>query len=108
MRSTNTKSEIEMDARSCIDVSLFNKLAEVYKNYETKIETINAIDYFIIINPFRNDNILVSEEDGINFIFSSTSSYFGYNADEEKNVNDLVTYINDVLDGKHVFEVSGR
>ena len=95
-----------MGARSCIEVSLFSKLAEVYGDYETKIETINAVDYFVIINPFRNDNILVSEEDGVNFIFTSTSAHFC--AGVEKNVNDLVTYINDVLDGKHVNEVSER
>ena len=83
-------------------MNLFTKLAEVYKDYETRIETINYTDYFAIINPVGNDNILVSEEDGINLIFSSTSAQFNYNSDVNENVNDLITCIDDFLEEKQV------
>ena len=91
-----------MDLRGCIKVNLFTKLAEVYKDYETKIEAINYIDYFVIVNPFGNNNILVSEEGGINLIFSSTSAHFNHNADANENVNDLIKCINEFLNGKLV------
>ena len=83
-------------------MNLFSKLAEVYKDYKTRIEAINSIDYFVIINPFWNENILVTDEGSINFIFSSTSVQFNCNEDQNENVNDLITCINDFLNGRQV------
>ncbi|MCL2854764.1 MAG: hypothetical protein FWE21_04005 [Defluviitaleaceae bacterium] len=85
-------------------MDLFAKLSEVYKGYETKVEAINDIDYFAIVNPFWDGNIRVSNEDldGIIFFFSFQHAHFDYGDDMNENINCLIEYINDFLGGKQV------
>ena len=80
-------------------MDLFVRLAEVYGEYQTRIESIDGIDYFVIINPFWDENIKISEEDGIIFFFSYQHAHFDYyGADIDKNIDCLIEYINDFLD----------
>lgn len=83
-------------------MELFNKLAETYASYETKIESVNGTDNFIIINPFWDENIRVSFEDGIIFFFSFQHAHFDYCDDLDANIDCLVEYINAFLSEKQV------
>jgi len=85
-------------------MNLFAKLSEAYKDYETRVETIDDIDYFVIVNPFWDENILISNEeiDGIIFFFSFYHDHFDYGYDMNENINCLIEYTNDFLDRKQI------
>ena len=87
-------------------MSLFAKLAkkltERYSKFETKTETINGIDYFVIVNPHWEENIRVSDEDGIIFFFSTQHAHFDYCGSDDENIDYLVEYIDDFIDGRQV------
>ena len=85
-------------------MDLFSKLSEIYKEHETRVETIDDIDYFVIVNPFWDGNILISNEDldGITFFFSFQHAHFDYSDDINENINYLIEYINGFLDRKQV------
>jgi len=75
-------------------MDLFAKLAEVYKDYETRVESIYDRDNFVIVNPFWNENIRVSDEDGIIIYFSHQHGHFDYCDDMDENIDCLIEYIN--------------
>jgi len=89
-------------------MDLFEILSEIYKDYETTIETRNDgdyygdIDYFVIINPHGSNNIEVSNprEEGIIFWFSYQHAHFDYCDDMQDNIEDLIEYINDFLEDR--------
>ena len=78
------------------------RLADTYKDYETKIESNNGIDYFIIVNPFWEENIRAFDQDGIIFQFSYQHAHFDHCEDVDENIDDLIEYINNFIDKKHV------
>ena len=81
---------------------LAKRLAEEYKNYETRIEAEEGISYFVIVNPFWEENIRISTEDGIIFYFSYQHDHFDYYAGFNENIGDLINYINSYLNGERV------
>jgi len=83
-------------------MDLFSKLVEVYKDYRTRIESIDGRDYFVIVNPSWDENIRVSEEDGIVFFFSNQHAHFDYCDDIDENIDCLIEYINAFLHEKQV------
>ncbi|MCL2828673.1 MAG: hypothetical protein FWD99_08065 [Oscillospiraceae bacterium] len=83
-------------------MDVFAKLSETYKEYEIRIESIDGIDYFIISNPFWDEDIWVSNEDGIIFWFWSLHKHFDYCESMDENIDCLIACINDFLDGKWV------
>ena len=89
-----------------MSTNLFAKLSEIYKDYETKVERTGKFDYFILANPHWEENIKISEEDGIIFYFSYHHAHFDYGANMEENLQNLICYINDFLnESQVVFEV---
>jgi len=83
-------------------MELFEKLKEVYKEYEMRIEYSNDTNHFVIINPYWEENIRISNEDGIIFLFSFQHAHFDYCDNIDENIDDLIEYINTFLDGKQV------
>jgi len=87
-------------------VDLFAGLSEIYKEYETRIETIGSIDYFVIANPFWDENIRISyeETDGIIFFFSSHHAHFDRfdGVDMAESVDSLIEHVNGFLNRKIV------
>jgi len=83
-------------------MELFTRLTEIFKDYETKIEPYDGMDRFLIINPFSDEHIRVSDDDGIIFYFSTQHAHFDYYSDIDENIESLVDYINDFLSGKRV------
>jgi hypothetical protein len=81
---------------------LIERLKEMYSGYETKMEVDNGINYFVIINPFWNENIRISYEDGIIFFFSFQHAHFDYCDDIDDNIDSLIEYINFYLEGEQV------
>ena len=80
--------------------SLTEKLTKTYNNYKTKVESINGVDYFVIANPFWEENIKISAEDGIIFYFSFQHAHFDFSNNIDDNINYLIEYINDFLEEK--------
>jgi len=79
------------------------RLQSAYRSYETKIETDNGINYFVIINPFWDENIRVSyDENSIILFFSFQHAHFYYCNDIDENIDSLIEYINEYLVGKRV------
>ena len=78
------------------------KLSAEYKDYDTRIESGNDVDYFVIKNPYGNEDIRISDEDGIIFFFSSQHAHFDYFDDIDENIECLIEYINSFLCGKQV------
>jgi hypothetical protein len=81
---------------------LVKRLEEVYKEYETKVSVSNGVDFFIITNPFWDENIYISCEDGIIFFFSFHHAHFDYCDEIDENVDSLIEYINSFLEEKRV------
>ncbi|MCL2678017.1 MAG: hypothetical protein FWE85_03070 [Clostridiales bacterium] len=84
---------------------LTERLTETYSSYETKTETENGVNYFVIVNPFGGDDIKISCEDGegIIFYYAFQHAHFdfcGENIDD--NIDALIDYINDYLYEKKV------
>ena len=79
---------------------LCERLAENYANLETKIESENDINYFVIVNPFWEENIKISTEDGIVFYFSFQHAHFDFSNNIDDNINYLIDYIDDFLEEK--------
>ena len=75
-------------------------LTDKYRNYETKINSIDGIEEFAIINPFWSENIVIHNTDGIIFCFSSHyHAHFDYGYDDNENITRLMKHIDDFLDG---------
>lgn len=81
--------------RQCMSefLKLKARLEEVYSTYETITEVDNGTEYFVIINPFWNENIRISHEDGITFFFSFVHQHFDYSDDFDDNMEDLIDKI---------------
>ena len=82
-------------------VDLLTTLKEIYKEYDVKIEKKEDYVSFIIINPASDDNIEVVIEnycDGfeLTFIFSFYHTHF------DEDIDGLINYINDFIQGKVV------
>ena len=97
---------------------LSEKLAVKYKDYETSVESENGMKYFVIINPFWNENIRITDDDGIIFFFSFQHAHFDYCDDTNENIKCLIEYIDSYLsenrvvveflqDGKNLFGGDG-
>ncbi|MDR1563854.1 MAG: hypothetical protein LBS74_02745 [Oscillospiraceae bacterium] len=76
-------------------MDLLKRLTETYKNYNTRVETKNGTEYFVILNPFGDENIEVMLDEVI-FRFSFQHAHF----DEEED--SLFDYIDDFLSSKQV------
>ena len=83
-------------------MDLFTKLTEVYKNYDVKTESDNGIKYFVIINPFWEENIRISYEDGIIFYFSFQHAHFDYYDSFDEDVDCLIEYTDTFLNEERV------
>ena len=83
-------------------MELFTKLTEAYKDYETRTELENGVNYFVIVNPFGGENIQISDEDGIIFFFSCQHAHFDFYDDIDDNIDCLIEYINSFLHEKQV------
>ena len=81
---------------------LTEKLTKVYEKYETKIESKNDGNYFVIVNPFWDENIQISDEDGIIFFFSFQHAHFDYCDNIDDNIDCLIEYINAFLEEDRV------
>ena len=77
-------------------MDLFIRLMMEYKDYDTKIVSNDGFDSFEIINPFWQENIRVFLDDDNDIVFSFAFQHACF----EKNVDDLIGYINDYLHGK--------
>lgn len=83
-------------------MELFDRLTDTYTGYETRIESGNGKECFLIVNPFWDANISVSYEDGIIFRFCFQHAHFDGCDDMDKNIDSLVEYINTFLNDKQV------
>ena len=82
-------------------MDLFAMLAEVYSGRETRIETRNGIDYFVIVNPFWNENIRICSDDII-FFFSFQHAHFDFCHNMDENIELLIEYIDRFLHKREV------
>jgi len=93
-------------ALKVLNMDLFEKLeerlAKEYMNYKTRIESENGNKYFVIVNPFWEENIRISAEDGIVFYFSYQHAHFDFYNEFENNVRYLIDYINWFFIGEKV------
>ncbi len=83
-------------------MDVFAALAERYKEQETRIETIDGIRRFVIINPQGRDNIKITMEEGILFSYSFQHAHFDFYSSVEENLEALMEYIDDFLTGRQV------
>jgi len=81
---------------------LFNRLSEAYKNYGTSVsaDAKNGSIVFEIKNPHWEENIKVVDDGEITVYFSHQHAHMELM--EKNNIDGVIEYINDFLDGKKV------
>ena len=77
-------------------MDLFAKLTATYKNYVTRTETDEGVDFFVIVNPFWNENIRITYDNGILLLFSHQHAHC------DDNFDLLTDYIDAFLHRKEV------
>jgi hypothetical protein len=88
-------------------MDLFAKLSETYKHCETRTEIRNGINFFVIVNPFSDGNMEISnhKDEGITLCFPSVGYYhehFDYWETTEECAAHLIERINEFLNGEAV------
>ncbi|MCL2153658.1 MAG: hypothetical protein FWH57_12015 [Oscillospiraceae bacterium] len=78
------------------------RLTDTYKDHETRIETIEGIEYFVIVNPFWEEDIRVLDQNGIIFRFSYQHAHFDCCEDIDEDIDELIEYIDEFIEKERV------
>jgi hypothetical protein len=78
-------------------MDFFDKLSAVYNKYNTQISLQNDIPQFEIINPHKQENIIVTScDDELTFYFSYQHAHF------QNDIKELISYIDCFLSDEYV------